>query len=166
MIGGMGNATAAGLLALILATHAVPTARCSSSQPNPNPGPAPSPSPSPAPSGEVYVTSDGVRFRVETVASSLVIPWAMQFAPDGRLFVTERPGRVRIVDVANGSSQIALTFGDVGSTKMACPDVMDVENSFLPALQRVAKWRISGQQLDLLDSGGARVARFDAKRSS
>jgi heat shock protein HslJ len=60
----------------------------------------------------------------------------------------------------------ALTFGDVGSTKMACPDVMDVENSFLPALQRVAKWRISGQQLDLLDSGGARVARFDAKRSS
>jgi glucose/arabinose dehydrogenase len=61
----------------------------------------------------VYVTSDGVRFRVETVVSSLVIPWAMQFAPDGRLFVTERPGRVRIVDVANSSSQIALTLGDV-----------------------------------------------------
>jgi heat shock protein HslJ len=57
----------------------------------------------------------------------------------------------------------ALTFGDIGSTKMACPDIMDIESSFLPALQRAAKWRITGQRLDLLDSGGALVARFDAK---
>ena len=56
-----------------------------------------------------------------------------------------------------------LTFSGIGSTKMACPDVMDVEASFLPALQRVARWRISGQQLELLDSTGALVARFDAK---
>jgi len=35
---------------------------------------------------------------VETVLSDLEIPWALAFAPDGRLFVTERPGRMRIVD--------------------------------------------------------------------
>jgi glucose/arabinose dehydrogenase len=34
---------------------------------------------------------------VEVVARSLVNPWALQFLPDGRLLVTERPGRMRIV---------------------------------------------------------------------
>ena len=32
-----------------------------------------------------------------TVASGLVNPWALAFLPDGRLLVTERPGRLRIV---------------------------------------------------------------------
>src|SRR5207253_1363011 len=31
------------------------------------------------------------------VASGLVNPWAMAFLPDGRMLVTERPGRMRIV---------------------------------------------------------------------
>ena len=35
--------------------------------------------------------------KVETVASGLVNPWALAFLPDGRLLVTERPGRMRIV---------------------------------------------------------------------
>jgi glucose/arabinose dehydrogenase len=34
---------------------------------------------------------------VEVVAHGLEVPWALAFAPDGRLFVTERPGRVRVV---------------------------------------------------------------------
>jgi len=35
--------------------------------------------------------------RVEIVAGGLEVPWALAFAPDGRLFVTERPGRIRLV---------------------------------------------------------------------
>ena len=35
--------------------------------------------------------------RAETYASGLVNPWALAFLPDGRLLVTERPGRLRIV---------------------------------------------------------------------
>jgi aldose sugar dehydrogenase len=35
--------------------------------------------------------------RYETVVSGLYVPWAMAFAPDGRVFVTERPGRIRVV---------------------------------------------------------------------
>jgi glucose/arabinose dehydrogenase len=35
---------------------------------------------------------------VETVVSGLVHPWALAFLPDGRILVTERPGRLRIVD--------------------------------------------------------------------
>jgi glucose/arabinose dehydrogenase len=35
--------------------------------------------------------------RVETVARGLEHPWALAFLPDGRMLVTERPGRLRIV---------------------------------------------------------------------
>lgn len=35
---------------------------------------------------------------VETVASGLDTPWAIDFAPDGRALVTERPGRIRVIE--------------------------------------------------------------------
>jgi glucose/arabinose dehydrogenase len=35
--------------------------------------------------------------KVETVAGGLVHPWSLVFLPDGRMLVTERPGRMRIV---------------------------------------------------------------------
>jgi glucose/arabinose dehydrogenase len=38
-----------------------------------------------------------VAFDVVTVAEGLVNPWGMTFLPDGRMLVTERPGRLRIV---------------------------------------------------------------------
>lgn len=44
----------------------------------------------------VFRTSAG-DVRVETVARGLVNPWAIAFLPDGRMVVTERPGRIRIV---------------------------------------------------------------------
>ena len=33
-----------------------------------------------------------------TVAQGLVNPWSLAFLPDGRLLVTEKPGRLRIVE--------------------------------------------------------------------
>ena len=35
--------------------------------------------------------------RIETVASGLEVIWSLAFAPDGRLFFTERPGRIRVI---------------------------------------------------------------------
>jgi glucose/arabinose dehydrogenase len=35
--------------------------------------------------------------QVETVVNGLQYPWALAFMPDGRMLVTERPGRLRIV---------------------------------------------------------------------
>jgi glucose/arabinose dehydrogenase len=43
--------------------------------------------------------------RVETVARGLEHPWALEFLPDGRMLVTERPGRLRIVDLSGRISQ-------------------------------------------------------------
>ncbi|MDW8322866.1 MAG: PQQ-dependent sugar dehydrogenase [Burkholderiales bacterium] len=37
------------------------------------------------------------RFRVVTLVRGLEHPWGLAFLPDGRLLVTERPGRLRIV---------------------------------------------------------------------
>ena len=39
----------------------------------------------------------GQAIKVETFAKGLVHPWGMAFLPDGRLLVTGRPGRLRIV---------------------------------------------------------------------
>jgi glucose/arabinose dehydrogenase len=39
---------------------------------------------------------------VQLVASGLVAPWAVDLAPDGRLFITERPGRIRIAQLGPG----------------------------------------------------------------
>ncbi len=57
----------------------------------------------------------------------------------------------------------ALTFGPLVSTEMACAQGMQQEQQFLQALGRVARWRIAGEQLELLDAQGAAVARFESR---
>lgn len=37
-------------------------------------------------------------YRVDTVASGLEHPWSLAFLPDGRALVTERPGRLRVLE--------------------------------------------------------------------
>jgi glucose/arabinose dehydrogenase len=49
------------------------------------------------PDGQV-IKSEKQTFRLEVVARDLETPWALAFLPDGRLLITERPGRLRIVE--------------------------------------------------------------------
>lgn len=58
--------------------------------------PAPAPAQGPAQASPQPSSTDGV-VRAETVARGLAHPWALAFMPDGRMLVTERPGRLRIV---------------------------------------------------------------------
>jgi len=44
---------------------------------------------------QTFKSSAG-EIKVETVAGGLSHPWALAFLPDGRMLVTERPGRMRI----------------------------------------------------------------------
>jgi aldose sugar dehydrogenase len=50
-----------------------------------------------APVAAQSVRSAAGDVRVETVADGLANPWGLAFLPDGRMLVTERPGRMRIV---------------------------------------------------------------------
>jgi glucose/arabinose dehydrogenase len=49
------------------------------------------------PDGQV-ITSEKQKFKIEVLARELETPWGLAFLPDGRLLITERPGRLRIYD--------------------------------------------------------------------
>jgi glucose/arabinose dehydrogenase len=51
----------------------------------------------PAAAGAQTFQSSAGELKVDTVAKGLSHPWGLQFLPDGRMIVTERPGRIRIV---------------------------------------------------------------------
>ena len=55
-------------------------------------------------------SSSAGNVTVETIASGLVHPWSLAFLPDGRMLVTERPGRMRIV---TRSGQLSPPLGGV-----------------------------------------------------
>lgn len=87
--------------AWLLAVPAILTACSSSPAGTPsddNPGVAP-PSQVLADRSPTPPSTRGV-VTTETVASGLVNPWAIEFLPDGRALVTERPGRLRVLSVS------------------------------------------------------------------
>lgn len=69
--------------------------------------PANAPSQQPAFPGQTRApeVSADVDYQVVTVADGLEKPWAVTFLPDGRMLVTEKPGRLRIVTGAGELSQ-------------------------------------------------------------
>ena len=57
-----------------------------------------SPEPTGISDGETFGAENGqVRFRVETVANGLEVPWAFAWLPNRDMLFTERKGRVRII---------------------------------------------------------------------
>jgi aldose sugar dehydrogenase len=55
--------------------------------------------PTGASENQVFETSEPqAKFRVETFASGLEVPWGFAFLPNKDLLVTERPGRVRLIE--------------------------------------------------------------------
>jgi aldose sugar dehydrogenase len=55
-------------------------------------------------------------FRVETVVANLEVPWSIVFAPDGRMFFTERPGRVRVFEAGKLRPDPLAVIEDVEPT--------------------------------------------------
>ncbi|HYJ88588.1 MAG TPA: PQQ-dependent sugar dehydrogenase [Pyrinomonadaceae bacterium] len=55
-------------------------------------------------------------FKVETVIGNLEVPWSIVWAPDGRMFFTERPGRVRVYENGRLRPEPVYTVPDVEQT--------------------------------------------------
>ena len=48
--------------------------------------------------GPWHIATEEAELHVEVLTRGLERPWGMAFLPDGRMLVTERPGRLRIID--------------------------------------------------------------------
>ncbi len=57
---------------------------------------------------------DNVQINVEVVADNLEIPWEIVFAPDGRIFFTERVGALRVIEDGQLNPE-PVTSIDVGA---------------------------------------------------
>ncbi|HEY0385772.1 MAG TPA: PQQ-dependent sugar dehydrogenase, partial [Pyrinomonadaceae bacterium] len=67
--------------------------------------------------GEVSSAGNGaIQFRVEKVVGGLEVPWAIVFAPDGRMIFTERRGRVRVFENGKLRAEPLAVIADVDPT--------------------------------------------------
>jgi putative lipoprotein len=57
-----------------------------------------------------------------------------------------------------------LKFGQLAGTMMACVEGMDQEQAFYKALGSASAWRITEQQLELLDASGKSLATFSSEQ--
>jgi heat shock protein HslJ len=56
-----------------------------------------------------------------------------------------------------------IVFTNMVSTRMACMQGDDVERGFLNVLSAVARWRVSGERMELLDASGTVLAQFESR---
>ena len=56
-----------------------------------------------------------------------------------------------------------ISIGPMATTMMACPGGVDVDLALVAALERAASFRRTAHHLELLDSDGNMVARFEAR---
>ena len=71
-----------------------------------SPAPAPSPAPVPTPSATPTPTPTTTAVTQRAIAT-FDNPWAMVFLPDGRLLVTEKPGKLQLVTAAGAKTEVA-----------------------------------------------------------
>ncbi len=72
-----------------------------------------SPPPGLAENAVVATEGSDVKFRVETFATGLQVPWGFAWMPNGDMLVNERPGRVRIIEKGKLRAEPVFTVPDV-----------------------------------------------------
>ncbi len=84
-------------LVLVLVAIACAPAVTPSASPAPASLPATKTTTAPASASATPRAGPAVVERIDVIARGLEAPWAIDLAPDGRLFLTERPGRIRVI---------------------------------------------------------------------
>jgi aldose sugar dehydrogenase len=87
-----------------------------SSSPAPSHTPARTASPSPPKTNAPLAPPQDLHFQVQPLATGLEVPWEIAQAPNGLAFVTEREGRVRVLQDGKLQPDPALTLSVAGAS--------------------------------------------------
>lgn len=97
-------------------------------------------------------------YTLDTVATGLEVPWDLAFAPDGRIFLTERVGRIRVVEKGTlqptpwAALEVAVT-GEAGLMGIAlAPDFPRTGHVYVVATVR-RNGTLVNQVIRLADGG-------------
>jgi glucose/arabinose dehydrogenase len=104
--------------------------------------------------------------RLDTIAAGLDVPWSLAFAPDGRVFLTERAGRVRVLEhgklrPAPWATLPVVPPADSGAGLLGlalAPDFPVSGAIFLVGSFRTGSGELENRLLRLTDSAGVGVA--------
>lgn len=92
--------------------------------------------------------------RVETVAEGLEVPWELAFLPDGRALITERPGRVRLLEEDRTVAEVPVEAAGEGGLLGLAVDPDFADNGFVYLYRtvgggnEVARYRFEGGRLE------------------
>src|SRR5688572_14796336 len=100
-----------------------------------------------------------VAFDVVTVAEGLANPWGLAFLPDGRMLVTERPGRLRVLS-ADGKQMSEPVSGLPPVDARGQGGLLDVEID--PAFQKngLIYWSFSEPRENMENNTAVARGRF------
>ena len=93
--------------------------------------------------------------NLDIVARGLDTPWAIDFAPDGRFFITERPGRIRVVEKGQLQSEPWLVLdvteaGEAGLLGLALdPKFAENRHVYVAYTYRAANGRLQNRLVRL-----------------
>jgi copper homeostasis protein (lipoprotein) len=109
---------------------------------------------------------EGTRWRLTQLQGEPLSPGEGWGAPE---LLFDRGGRR--LSGTDGCNRLAAAYqlegghlhlGQVGATRMACPDGDDMQRRFAHMLARVERWNLLGRQLEFYDARGQRLARLEA----
>jgi glucose/arabinose dehydrogenase len=125
-----------------------------------DPRPPNAPTQKPAFAGQTRAPEQksNVAFDVVTVAEGLQNPWAIEFLPDGRMLVTERPGRLRVV-TADGKLSEPVA-GLPATDARGQGGLLDVALDPAFASNRLIYWSYAEPQADGTNNTAAARGRF------
>ena len=94
----------------------------------------------------------GSDLEIQTIATGLDTPWSIDWLPDGRALVTERPGQVRLLTKDGKLQQEPVGFvkivadaahNEILGAHMIGPDVTEL----LPVLTLAQKWDLTADEV-------------------